>query len=119
MSVTAIGDYPHIVKDSEANFHGNWVVYIGWDHHLMFCSTAAFALAPQTSFQSVIDEVLPGHYGLHPDFQSIDWNRVQWLRDGEPFVPQMDATLADNGVGHKTLVRFATPELNGIQGSGS
>ena len=31
----------------------------------------------------------------------------------------MDASLADQGIDHKSIVRFATPGLNGIKGSGS
>jgi len=39
---------------------------------------------------------------------------VRWLRDGEPFTPDMERSLAENGVLHKSVVRLQTPGLNGI-----
>ena len=39
-------DYKGEVLDKFENFHGNQVVYVGWDHHLMFCAAlmCCFAL---------------------------------------------------------------------------
>ena len=44
MAVAAITeDYAGERKDRVENFHCNQLVYIGWDHHLMFCAPVAFA----------------------------------------------------------------------------
>jgi phenol/toluene 2-monooxygenase (NADH) P4/A4 len=42
---------------------------------------------------------------------------VQWFRSGKPFAPALDKSLADNGLAHKSMIRFRTPGLTGIQGS--
>ena len=67
----------------------------------------------------MVENVLPGIYGYHPDFARIDWRRVEWLRGGVPWEPDLDRTLEENGLGHKDVIRFRTPGLDGIGGSGS
>ena len=119
MSAKTLRDYPVAPKDTVDRFHGNQLVYIGWDHHQMFCSPVAFPLPPDMPFTALVEQVLPGAYSLHPDFAQIQWNQVQWLLDGQPFTPNLSVSLKGNGVGHKSVIRFNTPGLNGIAGSGS
>lgn len=120
MAVAAItDDYTGERLDRVENFHGNQVLYIGWDYHLMFCAPVAFATPPDTPFSKLIEELIPGAFSLHPEFTQIDWDKVQWHLNGEAFVPRMDATLAEQGIDHKSVVRFATPGLDGLKGSGS
>ena len=120
MAVSAIVDnYRGERLDAVENFHGNQVLYVGWDHHLMFCAPVAFAVSPDTPFKEVVDSLIPGAYSLHPEFDEIDWGAAQWKLNGEDFAPDMEASLEDQGIDHKSIVRFATPGLNGIQGTGS
>jgi phenol hydroxylase P4 protein len=100
--------------DAVGNFHGNQLVYVGWDEHLMFPFAAAFPLPPAMPFAALVKEVLPSAYSLHPEFEKIDWDRVEWLLDGERFTPAMDKSLGENGIGHKSLLRLRTPGLDGI-----
>ena len=44
-------------------------------------------------------------------------SRFAPLPESEPFKPDPKKSLADNGLGHKSLVRFKTPGLSGINGS--
>ncbi len=119
MSVRAIGNYEFAPRDRRENFGGNIVTYWHWEKHLMICSAVAFPLPPDMPFGAVVREVLPGVYGAHPDFEKLDWASAEWTLDGAPFTPDFDAGLADNGIGHKSLVTFATPGLDGIDGTGS
>ena len=119
MSVTSLGKYDFPPADAVENFHGNQLVYLAWDEHLMFCSPTAYPLPPEMPFRALVEQVITGTYGLHPDFAAIDWEQVEWLIDGREAHPDPDASLADNGIGHKSIVRFRTPGLNGIKGSGS
>jgi len=119
MTVAAVRDYIGEPLDKVENFHGNQVVYVGWDYHLMFCAPVAFAVPPDTLFSTLQDEIIPGAFSLHPDFSEVDWSQVQWHLNGESFTPDRDKSLIDQGVDHKSIIRFATPGLNGIQGSGS
>ena len=120
MAVVAITEnYIGERKDRVENFHGNQILYLGWDHHLMFCSPIALPVPPAMPFRSVVEELMPAAFSLHTDFEKIDWDAVQWHLNGKAFEPSMDAALAEQGIDHKSILRFATPGLNGIKGSGS
>jgi phenol hydroxylase P4 protein len=105
------------IQDTEDKFHGNRLLYICWDNHLLFCAPLCFPLPPDMPFGALISNVLPGAYGSHPDFARIDWSKVQWTESGNPFKPDPEKSLADNGLVHKSVIRFRTPGLSGIQGS--
>lgn len=108
------------VKDRVELFHGNHLLYIGWDQHSMICSPIALPLPPGMPFADLIDKVLPTTaFAAHPDWPKVEWPKVQWLRSSEAFKPDMKKSLADNGLGHKALLRFKTPGLTGIAGSHS
>ena len=62
---------------------------------------------------------MPAAFNLHTDFEKIDWDAVAWHLNGNSFEPNMDVSLIDQGIDHKSILRFATPGLNGIKGSGS
>jgi phenol hydroxylase P4 protein len=85
----------------------------------MFCAPVAFAVPPDTPFSKLQDEMLPGAFSQHPDFAQVDWDNVQWHLNGEAFEPQRDVSLVEQGVDHKSIIRFATPGLDGIRGSGT
>jgi len=117
MAVTAIGEYPVLPRDVKENFHGNIMVFVGWDQHLMISSPMAFPLPPDMPFGALVKDVMPAAFAPHPDWEKIDWNKVNWLLNGEPFEPDMEKSLADNGIDHKSVIRLRTPGLNGIKGS--
>lgn len=120
MAVTAITEnYIGERLDRLENFHGNQILYVGWDHHLMFCAPVAFALPADTPFRKILEEIMPGAFGLHDDFTKVAWDKVEWHLNGEQFSPDTEATLAEQGIDHKSILRFATPGLNGIKGCGS
>ena len=106
-------------RDLEKNFHGNRVVYVHWEEHLSFCSALAFPLPPDMPFGAFVEAIVKGHYNAHPDFETIDWDKVEWMIDGVRVKPDPGKSLADHGVGHKSLIRFWTPGLNGYKGSAS
>lgn len=114
----AFDDYSGPIRDAVENFHGNQVVYVAWDDHLMFPCAAAFPLPPDMPFGALVKDVLAPLYGTHPDFQKIDWAGARWKLDGAELTPALQASLAENGVGHKSLLRLSTPGLNGIGGMG-
>ncbi|KAB7627385.1 phenol hydroxylase subunit P4 [Alkalilimnicola sp. S0819] len=117
MPVQAMYDYQGTPKDVQENFHGKQLVYLGWDKHLMFCSPVALPLPPEMPFEALVKEVLPSAYGKHPDFEKIDWDAVAWTVNQQPFTPDMDKGLAEQGIEHKSVIRMRTPGLEGIKGS--
>lgn len=118
MSVQAIvPDYRGVVRDRFENFHGNQLVYVAWDKHLMFCAPFAFPVPPEMSFKSLLTDVATDVFAVHPEFDQLDWSKAEWLLDGQPFIPQMDVALKDQGISHKSVLRFQTPELKGYMGA--
>ncbi len=119
MAINALKDYVDNDRDAVENFHGNQVVYIDWDKHRLFSGALAFPLPPSMPFAALVDELIPSVWGSHPLFKAIDWGDVEWILDDAPFSPDRAASLVENGIGHKSLLRFVTPGDNGIAGSGS
>ena len=118
MAVAAVKEYIGVPKDTQDHFPpGTQLTFIGWEDHLLFCAPFAAPLPSDMPFQALIDAVLPGMFGQHPDFAKIDWSKVEWLHSGKPFTPLLDKTLAENGLGHKHVIRFRTPGLTGIKGT--
>lgn len=117
MPVVAIKDYAFEPKDKRENFHGAQLLYIGWEDHLLFCSPYAFPFPPAMPFKAILDDVLPGVYGYHPDFAKVDWAKAEWFKSGGPWQPDYEKSLAGNGLEHKDVIRFRTPGLIGIKGS--
>ncbi|AUW60554.1 phenol hydroxylase (plasmid) [Sphingobium sp. SCG-1] len=116
MAVASIAHYEFPAKDRVENFHGNQLVYLHWEDHLMFCAPVAFPLPPTMSFRGMIENVLTPAYSPHPDFEKIDWAAVRWTLDDVVVEPEWERSLAENKVGHKSLLRFITPGLEGIDG---
>ncbi len=113
MAVKALVDYKFPPADTQDKFHGNQLLYVGWDDHLMFCAPFAYSLPPSTKFAELVEKHLPHIYGYHPDFAQIDWSKVEWLKSGQPWQADFDKTLAELGLKHKDVLRLQTPGLNG------
>lgn len=119
MATITKGDYPIIMKDSLDKFHGNQLVYVGWDKHRLINSAMTFPLPPDMPFGAFVNEVMPSCYKDHPDFEKVVWDdSVIWRLNGEEFSLDFDKSLIDNGIDHKSLVRFETPNLTGLNGVG-
>lgn len=119
MAIVALDpDYENKVqiRDRLENFHGNQLVYIHWEEHLMFCAPLAFPFPPDMPFGAILSEILPTFYGMHPDFDKIDWSAVRWMIDGKDATIDPEKSLKDHGIGHKSLIRFWTPGLTGVNG---
>jgi phenol hydroxylase P4 protein len=117
MLVKARATYDFPAMDTVDKFPAP-LLYIGWDNHKMYCSPLCVPIPPNTRFGDFVKLMLPGFFGAHPDFAKIDWDNVQWYSSGQPFDPDMDKTMAENGLGHKSAVRLSTPGLMGLKGSG-
>jgi phenol hydroxylase P4 protein len=119
MSVHAItADYHGENRDAQDNFHGSILIYVGWDHHLLFCASKAFPVPATMSFSDLIEQIMSEAFSQHPEFSKINWDTATWLVDNNPLVPVMDKTLKEQGISHKSMIRFATPELKGYASAG-
>jgi phenol/toluene 2-monooxygenase (NADH) P4/A4 len=115
--LVSIGPYALHQADTEDLFHGNRLIYLCWENHLMYCAPICVPLPPTLPFGAVVHDVLPELYGEHPEFERIDWPRVEWSNSGKRFRPDFGKSLEHHGLAHKSLIRFRTPALEGIKRS--
>lgn len=113
-----LGDYPLLQRDMAQEFHGNHLLYLCWDQHLMYSAPFCLPLPPTLPFGALVREVLPELYGEHPEFEQIDWQRVHWFNSQRRFHPDFGKSLEKQGLVHKSLLRFRTPALEGIAQTG-
>ena len=120
MAIIHKGEYPLNMMDSLDKFHGNQLVYIGWDKHKLINSAMCFPLPPQMPFGALVSEVMTSCFKDHPEFAEVNFSddSVIWKLNGEVFTPDFEKSLIDNGVDHKSLIRFETPNLKGLNGVG-
>jgi len=119
MSVTAITpDYEKHTqhRDTQDLYHGALLVYVHWEEHISFVAAVALPLPPDTPF-GAISQIVKDFYGDHPDFAQIDWSKVVWVVDGKSVTPDFGKSIAENGIRHKSLIRFWTPGLDGYKHS--
>lgn len=118
MSVTSLGAYEFKPRDALENYQGRQLLYINWEKHRMFSRPFVLALPASTLFSVVLEKYISEAYCFHPDFPLIDWGQVIWQNSNTLFTPDPAKSLVDNGIGHKDLIRFTTPGLDGLAGSG-
>jgi phenol/toluene 2-monooxygenase (NADH) P4/A4 len=118
MTVTAIREYVGAPRDVVANYHGNLLIYVTWERHLMFACAMVFPVAPAMKFEDFLTQMLAGVIQDHPDAAKIDWRKTVWRKEEQPWAPDFDASFADNGIEHKGALSFRTPGLDGIRGLG-
>ncbi|MFD2645189.1 phenol hydroxylase subunit P4 [Pseudomonas japonica] len=117
MPVTAIGAYAATPLDSQDKFNGAQLVYLCWEKHLMYCAPFTFPLPPTMLFGDFLAQVVKPSIAQHPDAPAVDFAAASWRLDGRPFTPDANASLAGNGIGHKSLLHLNTPGLTGIAGT--
>lgn len=100
--------YSGPTRDAVENFHGNQLVYVHWEGHLNFCSAIALPLPPEMPFEALADDVIPGLYGVDPAWRGDELAGARWMLDGADWAPASGQSLAAQGVGHKSLIRFWT-----------
>lgn len=116
MSVASISpDYEKYapIRYKSTDYGGNILVYVHWEEHLSFCAALTFPLPPAMPWAALVEQVIAPHYAAHPQAAKIDWSKVRWMIDGKDVAVTFDASLADNGVRHKSVIRFWTPGLAG------
>ena len=113
-----LAPYEFKSADAAENYAGRQLLYVNWERHRMFSRPFVLALPPETPFAVIVDHYMTECFSYHPDWAKIDWNTVVWQNGNTPFTPDRSKSLKENGIGHKDLIRFRTPGLDGIAGTG-
>jgi len=117
MPVKSIAEhYTGDARDRLENFHGNQLVYVGWDKHLMFAAPFTFLVSPELTFGEFFNNVVAPAFDLHPKWRDVNISAIQWLLNGSAFEPILDASLHSLSIDHKSLLRMNTPSVPGYKG---
>lgn len=100
--------YAGPVRDQVGNFHGAQLVYVHWEKHLNFCSAITLPLPSDTPFGALTSEILPSLYGGDPEWSPEGLAAAYWMLDGKPWTPDPAKSIGEQGVDHKSLIRFWT-----------
>lgn len=117
MPVIATADYVGERRDRVETFNGKQLVYVTWEQHLLIAASMLFCPTPDTPMRTFLNEMVFPLLQQDPDGPKVKWEEVEWKLHNQPWTPDLEGTLASNGVTHKSHIIFATPGLNTIMGS--
>jgi phenol hydroxylase P4 protein len=106
MTVNAIGHYDFPSADRAELFGDDQLVYVHWRGNLTLCSAATFRAPKAMTWADFRAAMVDDWAASDPDY---DAGAVgDWTLDGADFAPDPAASLADQGIGHKSLLTFGT-----------
>lgn len=114
MALTSTKPYVAVPRDLVENFNGKQIVYVCWDHHMLFATPLMLVVEPGMSFGDLLENVVKPLIGADPDSAVVDLAKVEWQKAGRSWTPDFGASLAGNGIVHKEQLRFRTPGVNSL-----
>ena len=119
MTVRHLGEsYDFLSANREERYGGDINFYIQWERHLLYACPLAYRAPPGMVLRDFLENLLRPDYQAHPDTSALDFGTCIWQHDQQPWQPDLDRTLADNGIGHMSFVQFRAPGLDGLNGVG-
>lgn len=112
MAVTSTKPYVGVPRDTVANFNGKQIVYTYWEQHLLFSTPYLTVVEPNMRFADYWENVVKPLMQADPDAAGVDLAEVKWTMGKKEFTPDLNATLAENGIVHKAQLCFRTPGVN-------
>ncbi len=101
------------------NYGGDINLYVRWEEHLMFACPSAYRAPIDMKLRDFLEQFVRADYSQHPEAAAIDWSKAEWHLDEKSWQPDLDKSLAENGVEHMAYMCFRTPGLTGLHGVGT
>jgi len=105
VGVRAISTYEFPSADRQEMYGDDQLVHVHWKGNLFMCAAACFRAPRAMPWADFKAAMVDGWASSDPDY-TPDAPK-SWELDGRPFDPKPDQSLADLGVGHKSLISFA------------
>ena len=112
MAIKSTKEFVGVPRDAEEHYDGNRIVYVSWDRHLLFAASLMTCVSKDMLLRDYLEGPIRDLLANDPDVGQLDFEKATWLKANQPWRPQFDKSLAENGVGHKEHLRFDTPGLN-------
>lgn len=105
MTVRALSPGYDFPSRSRAELYGDdQLVNVLWRGNMMFCSAACFRVPKAMTWAAFVEQMVDPWAGSDPGY--VPGSPRGWVLDGRPLEPDGERTLADLGVGHKSLLEF-------------
>ena len=114
MPVASIGTYKVPPRDHAGIYGENRIVYFCWEGHLLFAAPYITFVPGTMQLGEYLDQVVKPLMAPDPDAGAVDWAKAEWSNGPAAFVPDFDASLEANGIGHKHKIIMKTPGLNSL-----
>jgi hypothetical protein len=104
VSVRAIGTYDFPSRSRQELYGDDQLVHVWWRDNPMFCAAATFRAPKAMTWGEFRAGMVDPWASSDPDFAPD--RPSGWTVDGSPVTPRDEQTLAEIGVGHKSLLAF-------------
>ncbi|MFJ9908499.1 phenol hydroxylase subunit P4 [Streptomyces sp. NPDC101152] len=104
MTVKALYDYEFPSADRAEVFGDDQLVYVHWRGNPLFCSAACFRVPKNMPFAEFATSMVHTWAASDPDFDPA--SVTDWRLFDEQLSGGQGKSLADLGIGHKTLLSF-------------
>ena len=107
MAVRAIGEYKFPSRSHQELYGDDQLVHVWWRDNMWFCAAACFRAPKAMTWRDFRTGMIDPLFSCDPDYRPAQ--RFGWSVDGRPVTPADEATLAELGVGHKSLIACWVP----------
>ena len=105
MPVIALKEGYEFPSRSRQELYGDdQLVHVMWRNNRMFAAAATFRAPKAMSFGDVLGALVDPWSGSDPTF--VPGSNSGWTLDGKPWEPDPAKGMAEQGVGHKSLMTF-------------
>jgi phenol/toluene 2-monooxygenase (NADH) P4/A4 len=120
MTVKHLGPHYDFPAANRAERYGGDInFYLQWERHLLYSCPSAYRVPVNIKLRDFLEQIFRPDYSAHPDTASLDFDACEWRLDQKPWRPDLDKSLADNGIGHMDYIQFRSPALDGMHGVGN
>jgi phenol hydroxylase P4 protein len=102
MAVRAIGEYDFPSRSRQELYGDDQLVNVWWRNNMWFCAAACFRAPRSMTWGDFRTQLVDPLFSCDPDFGP--GTGFEWSVDDEPIIPDDGRTLAELGVGHKSLI---------------
>jgi phenol hydroxylase P4 protein len=103
MAVRSIGAYDFPSRSRAELYGDDQLVHVYWNHNMFLCAPSCFRAPKAMPWAVFLAEVVHPVFAADPDFDP-ETTSFTWQLDDAPLTPRDDASLAELGVGHKSLL---------------
>jgi len=104
MAVKSIGTYEFPSRSRQELYGDDQLVHVLWRNNMTFCAATCFRAPKAMTWADFVAGMVEPWASSDPEF--VPGSAQEWTLDDAPLSPEAHVSLADLGVGHKSLLTF-------------